>query len=619
MSLGQRISFDAYAAQHTFNNQQSNSENALSINSTYINNVGQMNQMNQMNQVGMQGRNKMNNYNTSNQNVQSQNNQQQHFQFQFHPQITNFSINQVDEEDIPEEKMHSPRTPYGSVPDPINNNNHQQPVQQYLYPPHNNMNTPNMEPMQRTISASSMESIRSYSAQSTVIEQESNLINYTPTLSATSSINRSGIYSTSTTPDQSPCGTPKSYKLKIENQSSYNSVSLMQQLTGRGLGNNHNQLRGERVMQQNQVRQQEEEKKYNDRDEQKTAFSFGDRAPAQPATGTIEDDRSKSIEAIALALNAVKSKKQNGFAIYKQGLGTYSNGCNSGVNTNGSCTPISMSALSRESSCNSLIGTGSECSYPDDDKYHNDLDESDLQNGSEFNNIESGASTPFEPEVSIRALSPSKINTEFSEDEMETPVPTSTVTQDDDASPFDFEPIFGRNGFGLAQISEDAEQETLTTPNTNATDLSRAESKDSVDSNEAISIERESHFDIIDDDSSDEEEPIPSEHIMMNTTSSGNIMKLVNDGEDEEDDELCMDLEDEIALKGSRFQSSTVLFLDVDGVLLSTKEQQTLGKGENIKFNDDVTSLMIKLCRETQCDIVVSSTWQFYQESHLKW
>ena len=49
-----------------------------------------------------------------------------------------------------------------------------------------------MEPMQRTISASSMESIRSYSAQSTIIEQESNLINYTPTLSATSSINRSG-------------------------------------------------------------------------------------------------------------------------------------------------------------------------------------------------------------------------------------------------------------------------------------------------------------------------------------------------------------------------------------------------------------------------------------------
>lgn len=50
-----------------------------------------------------------------------------------------------------------------------------------------------MEPMQRTISASSMESIRSYSAQSTV-DHDHNLIGYTPTLSATSSINRSGWY-----------------------------------------------------------------------------------------------------------------------------------------------------------------------------------------------------------------------------------------------------------------------------------------------------------------------------------------------------------------------------------------------------------------------------------------
>ena len=49
-----------------------------------------------MHQVGM---NKMNNYNTPN-----QSNNVQHFQF--HPQITTFSINQVDEEEIPEEKMH---------------------------------------------------------------------------------------------------------------------------------------------------------------------------------------------------------------------------------------------------------------------------------------------------------------------------------------------------------------------------------------------------------------------------------------------------------------------------------------------------------------------------------
>ena len=41
----------------------------------------------------------MNNYNTNN-------NQQNLQHFQFHPQITSFSINQVDEEEIPEEKMH---------------------------------------------------------------------------------------------------------------------------------------------------------------------------------------------------------------------------------------------------------------------------------------------------------------------------------------------------------------------------------------------------------------------------------------------------------------------------------------------------------------------------------
>ena len=231
----------------------------------------------------------------------------------------------------------------------------------------------------------------------------------------------------------------------------------------------HVQQRGERKHQQ---MEEEEEKKYPTRNDRDTAFTFGDRRnDNNQTTRSIEADRSKSIEAIALALNAVKSKKQNGFAIYKQGLGTYSNGCNSGVNTNGSCTPISMSALSRESSCNSLLGPGSECSYGDDEKYHNDLDESDLQNESGFINVESGASTPFEPDPSIvTALSPSKINTEFSEDEMETPVPTSThLTAEDDTSPFDFEPIFGRNGFGLAQISEDAEQETVPTPNTNAT------------------------------------------------------------------------------------------------------------------------------------------------------
>ena len=61
-------------------------------------------------------------------------------------------------------------------------------------------------------------------------------------------------------------------------------------------------------------------------------------------------------------------------------------------------------------------------SYDDDndtDKYQNDLDESDLHNVDTQFVVDSGASTPFEPDVT--ALSPSKINTEFSEDEMPTP------------------------------------------------------------------------------------------------------------------------------------------------------------------------------------------------------
>ena len=79
------------------------------------------------------------------------NNNNVHSAFQFQPQIRTFAINMVDEEDIPEEKMHSPRTPYGSVPDhsnicPSNTNNnnynfnqrqqqqHFTYQQQYLYP-----------------------------------------------------------------------------------------------------------------------------------------------------------------------------------------------------------------------------------------------------------------------------------------------------------------------------------------------------------------------------------------------------------------------------------------------------------------------------------------------------
>jgi len=84
-------------------------------------------------------------------------------------------------------------------------------------------------------------------------------------------------------------------------------------------------------------------------------------------------------------------------------------------------------------------------------------------------------------------------------------------------------------------------------------------------------------------------------------------------------DTLELAIEEEIVLKSSRFQSSRVLFLDVDGVLLTTSEQATLGKGADIKFSDATTALMMKLCRETDCDIVVSSTWQYYVESHLQY
>ena len=46
------------------------------------------------------------------------------------------------------------------------------------------------------------------------------------------------------------------------------------------------------------------------------------------------------------SIQAIQTKKQNGFNIYKRGLGTYS-GHNSGANTNGTATPNSIGALSR--------------------------------------------------------------------------------------------------------------------------------------------------------------------------------------------------------------------------------------------------------------------------------
>lgn len=105
----------------------------------------------------------------------------------------------------------------------------------------------------------------------------------------------------------------------------------------------------------------------------------------------------------------------------------------------------------------------------------------------------------------------------------------------------------------------------------------------------------------------------PAHFDMIESDDEEAIKTLIQTPDDE------MDLEEEIILKGSRLQSSRLLFLDVDGVLLSREEQANLGKGENIKFNDDVTSLMMKLFQETDCDIVVSSTWQFHEESHLQY
>ena len=105
---------------------------------------------------------------------------------------------------------------------------------------------------------------------------------------------------------------------------------------------------------QDMIMEGREENKYDDRDEQKTSFSFGDRRNDY-GSSQIDDDRNKSIEAIALQLQQNAKPKKNGFILYKHGR-TYSNGRNSAVGTNGTCTPCSITALSRESSCNSLVG-----------------------------------------------------------------------------------------------------------------------------------------------------------------------------------------------------------------------------------------------------------------------
>eukprot|EP00484_Ammonia_sp_Unknown_P008594 CAMPEP_0197075178 /NCGR_PEP_ID=MMETSP1384-20130603/211476_1 /TAXON_ID=29189 /ORGANISM="Ammonia sp." /LENGTH=832 /DNA_ID=CAMNT_0042514021 /DNA_START=95 /DNA_END=2593 /DNA_ORIENTATION=+ len=573
-----RIPFDSYAAQHAVTTRTSFSN--LSLNPAYLNNDSKINQE-----------------------LDSSQKNSNHFQ----PQITTFSINSVDEEDIPEEKMHSPRTPYGSVPDPVNNslpravsNNRNQP-RSYLYPPPPHTSTPSMETMQRTISASSVDSNTSYSNLSinTTMDHvhEHVLQHYAPTLSATSSINRSGIYSTSTTPDAtpvaSPCGTPKAYKLKITNLDRSSSGDSM---TGK------EQDRAEPA--------QADEKQHEEK-------MFGAKRDLTPE----EEARLQDIRHIYYL--QAKGKK-GAFQLYKQGAGTYS-----GANTNGTATPI----LSRTSSCNSLRDGGSECSFVED--------------------------ISLEGEDSLAQRGKAAVVESDLDDEMETPVPTTSAIQmqmeDGQASPFDVDedgqPDQASTSFGffgavgnLPEIFEDQEHEThAITPHTNLTP-----GKDSSDSNEN-SVERDcSHFDIIltddeeEEDDDDDVEPIPSSHdrdsvaIAHHRVSAKQAaisalrarpiplaengqIKSVNDGNDDLDDENMMDLEDEIASKGSRFQSSRVLFLDVDGVLLSVAEQAKLGKGEGIKFSDEITSLMSKLCRETDCDIVVSSTWQFYHDTHLKY
>ena len=315
---------------------------------------------------------------------------------------------------------------------------------------------PKIGNLQRTISASSFESNTSIT-----LETKNNL-NFTPTLSASGNLEQMYSYSINS-PDVSPLCTPKASK-------SFDSVCT-------------------------------------------------DQESKQQCFGT-ERDRTESLEAIHAALSEVQTKRSKSFNAYKHGLGTYSNGNNSGCNTTGTATP---------NSCGSLLEgiEGSEYSFEAD-----------------MNDLESERS-----------------------DKEETPVPTPC----NDATQSIEMPIFDRNGFGLAQISEDAE--TNSNDEQNSANLRTEESDDD------------------DDDNDDGEEDI----------FYGNSF------------------EDEIILKGSRFESSRILFLDVDGVLLSSSEQQHLGKGANIKFNDDVTALMIKLCRETDCDIVISSTWQFYAESHLKW
>ena len=151
---------------------------------------------------------KMNNYNDSTTTRR----------FQFSHAIPSFSINQVDQYEDPEEKMHcfvsmqtqksskyeqfkqiAPRTPYGFMKEIAPKQ------QEFRY-------DATMDPLVRTHSASSFESINSVTL---TLETDENNLNFTPTLSATPSVKQLGnleqMYSINT-PEPSPPNTPKAIK-----------------------------------------------------------------------------------------------------------------------------------------------------------------------------------------------------------------------------------------------------------------------------------------------------------------------------------------------------------------------------------------------------------------------
>merc|ERR1719229_1963773 len=159
--------------------------------------------------------------------------------------------------------------------------------------------------------------------------------------------------------------------------------------------------------------------------------------------------------------------------------------------------------MSRSSSGGSVIN-GSECSFDD-----NAIDDNDFESLGQNEFVSSGASTPIITDsLDVAVINQTSNIINYSEDEMETPVPNSSdklidshtlnnINNNQKDSPFDFT---GRNGFGLAQISEDVEHETIiNTPNTAIT----AESKVT----EMTELTEINSFDIEDvSDTSDEEE-----------------------------------------------------------------------------------------------------------------